>query len=62
MEQKNSYTIIITEKPDAARRIAEALAESNLKTYKNEDGVTYYEFIRDGKSFLVVCAVGHLFN
>jgi len=26
MEQKNNYTIIITEKPDAARRIAEALA------------------------------------
>jgi len=63
MEQKNNYTIIITEKPDAARRIAEALAESNtLKTYKNEDGVTYYEFIRNGKNFIVVCAVGHLFN
>lgn len=63
MEQKNKYAIIITEKPDAARRIAEALAEPNtLKTYKNEDGVTYYEFIRNGKNLLVVCAVGHLFN
>ncbi|MEM2896842.1 MAG: DNA topoisomerase I [Candidatus Bathyarchaeia archaeon] len=56
-------TIIITEKPDAARRIAEALAEAkSLKAYIDENKVTYYEFERDGKKHIVVCAVGHLFN
>jgi len=58
-----SYVVIIAEKPDAARRIAEALAEKGtLKTFTNEDKVTYYEFERDGKKHVVICAVGHLFN
>jgi DNA topoisomerase I len=55
--------VIITEKPDASRKIAEALAEKNtLKKYTNEENVTYYEFMRNGKKHIVVCAVGHLFN
>ncbi|MEM3506137.1 MAG: DNA topoisomerase [Candidatus Bathyarchaeia archaeon] len=55
--------IILTEKPDASRRIAEALAEANsLKTYTDENKVTYYEFKKNGKKHIVVCAVGHLFN
>ena len=55
--------IIITEKPDAARRIAEALAEpKTLKKYTTEDKVTYYEFERNNKKYIVICAVGHLFN
>jgi DNA topoisomerase-1 len=57
------YVAIIAEKPDAARRIAEALAEKGtLKSFTNEDKVTYYEFERNGKKHIVVCAVGHLFN
>ncbi len=55
--------VIITEKPDASRRIAEALAENkSLKVHTDENKVTYYEFERNGKKHLVVCAVGHLFN
>ncbi|MEM5801864.1 MAG: DNA topoisomerase I [Candidatus Aenigmatarchaeota archaeon] len=55
--------VIITEKPDASRRIAEALAEpKTLKVHTNEEKVTYYEFERKGKKHIVVCAVGHLFN
>jgi len=55
--------IIITEKPDASRRIAEALAENkSLKVYTDENKVTYYEFERNGKKHIVACAVGHLFN
>jgi DNA topoisomerase-1 len=58
-----SYVAIIAEKPDAARRIAEALAENkSLKSFTNEDKVTYYEFKRNGRKHVVVCAVGHLFN
>jgi DNA topoisomerase-1 len=56
-------TLIITEKPDAARRIAEALAESGSLTKKiDENNVAYYEFIRNNKKHIVACAVGHLFN
>jgi len=55
--------VIIAEKPDAARRIAEALAENkSLKAYTDENKVTYYEFEKNGKKHIVVCAVGHLFN
>ncbi len=58
-----SYTLIIAEKPDVARRIAEALAEKgSLKVHTNENKVTYYEFERNGKKHIVACAVGHLFN
>ncbi|MEM5829735.1 MAG: DNA topoisomerase I [Candidatus Aenigmatarchaeota archaeon] len=55
--------VIIAEKPDAARRIAEALAENkSLKPYTDENKVTYYEFEREGKKYIVACAVGHLFS
>jgi DNA topoisomerase-1 len=58
-----SHIVIIAEKPDAARRIAEALAENkSLKSFTTENKVTYYEFERNGKKHVVVCAVGHLFN
>lgn len=53
--------IIITEKPQAAQKIADALAESNV-IKKNINNVPYYYFIKDGKEINVVCAVGHLFT
>lgn len=57
------YTLMISEKPDAMKRIAEALAEGkSLKRKENEKAVAYYEFKRDGKRHVTVCAVGHLFN
>lgn len=59
----SKYILILAEKPDAARRIAEALAENkSLKSYTDENNVTYYEFNRNKKKHLVICAVGHLFN
>jgi DNA topoisomerase-1 len=54
--------IIIAEKPDAALRIASALAEKDLRSKKSKYGVQYWEFQRDGKEHIVVSAVGHLFN
>jgi len=54
--------VIITEKPDASLRIANALAESNLRAKKSKYNVTFYEFTRNGKKHIVLCAVGHLFN
>ena len=51
--------LIITEKPQAAQKIASALG-SPIK--RSEEGVPYYELTRDGKILTVASAVGHLFN
>jgi len=51
--------LIITEKPQAAQKIASALG-SPIK--RSEDGVAYYELTRGGKIITVASAVGHLFN
>jgi len=55
-------TIIIAEKPDAAERLALALADGKPKKKASNSGVSYYEFERNGKKHIVVAAVGHLFN
>jgi DNA topoisomerase-1 len=56
-----SYVLIITEKPSAAKKIAESLAEGKIKILKKK-GVEYYYFERNGKPHVVAPAVGHLFN
>jgi DNA topoisomerase-1 len=55
------YTLIVTEKPDAAKRIASAL-NGKGKMQENEDnGVPYYVAERD-KEIVVVPALGHLYT
>ncbi|MBI2005463.1 MAG: DNA topoisomerase I [Candidatus Aenigmarchaeota archaeon] len=54
------YTLIISEKPDAARRIAESIADKKPKTIER-NGVDYYEFTVNGRKHICVPAVGHLF-
>ncbi len=56
---KRTITLIITEKPQAALKIASALG--NPKKY-SENNVPYYELERNGKQIIVASAVGHLFN
>ncbi len=56
-----NYTLIICEKPQAATKVAFALADSSL-VKKNIAGVPYWEFEREGKKFIVASAVGHLFG
>jgi len=58
-EIPKNYTLIITEKPQAALKIATALG--NSKKY-SEHNVPYYELERDNKKIVVACAVGHLFT
>jgi DNA topoisomerase I len=53
--------LIITEKPSAAFRIAESLADSKVETMKT-GGVTYYVIKRGNKTITIVPAVGHLFT
>ncbi|MBU2523156.1 MAG: DNA topoisomerase I [Nanoarchaeota archaeon] len=61
LEYKKESTLIITEKPQAAMKIAYALAD-NVPSQKKVGQVSYYEFTKDGKKVIVGCAVGHLFT
>jgi DNA topoisomerase-1 len=57
--RKSNAVLIITEKPQAAQKIANALGDA--KKY-SEDNVSYYEIEKDGKIIYIASAVGHLFN
>ncbi|MEM3622462.1 MAG: DNA topoisomerase I [Candidatus Bathyarchaeia archaeon] len=56
-----NYTLIITEKPDAAQRIASALDTHGKARKMEEKGVPYYVAERD-KEIIVVPAIGHLYT
>ena len=55
-------TVLICEKPDAAQKIAYALAEDKVKHIKSLQGVVYFQFHRAGKEYIAVPAVGHIFG
>ncbi len=55
------YTLIITEKPDAANRIATALDAEGKPKKTVSNGVPYYQAYRDG-CIVVVPALGHLYT
>ena len=56
---KKDSIFIITEKPQAAFKIASALG--NARKY-SENKVPFYELERGGEKIIVASAVGHLFN
>ncbi len=58
--KQDGYELIVTEKPQAALKIASALGKA---TKRGDKGVPYYELTRKetGKKIVVACAVGHLF-
>ena len=56
-----AYTLIITEKPSAAQKIAEALADGK-PIKKAENKVPYYEITHKGEDIVVCSAVGHLYT
>ena len=55
-----TYTLLISEKPQAAVRIAQALAEDSVKKHSRY-GAYWLEFERKWKKLVCVPAVGHLF-
>ncbi len=55
------YTLIITEKPDAADRIASALDQDGKAKKMFDSGVPYYQAFRNGE-IVVVPALGHLYT
>ncbi|MCW4008377.1 MAG: DNA topoisomerase I [Candidatus Bathyarchaeota archaeon] len=61
ISQLEKYTLIITEKPDAASRIASALDSKGKAERIVENGVPYYLAKREA-SIVVVPALGHLYT
>ncbi|ABR55619.1 DNA topoisomerase I [Methanococcus aeolicus Nankai-3] len=51
--------LIICEKPNVSKKIADALGKPKKKS---NDGVPYYEIERNGKKIIVASAVGHLYT
>jgi DNA topoisomerase-1 len=56
-----TYELIITEKPNAADKIAHALADTRPIKEKYQ-GAPYYRLTHNGKHIVVGCAVGHLYT
>jgi DNA topoisomerase-1 len=55
------YTLIVTEKPDAARRIAVALDRAGKARRIEDKGIPYYVAVRDRK-IVIVPSLGHLYT
>jgi len=53
-------TLVICEKPDAARRLAEALADTEPSTHRKH-GLTYFEVTRKDERITICPALGHLY-
>ncbi|MEM2956338.1 MAG: DNA topoisomerase I [Candidatus Pacearchaeota archaeon] len=60
-ETKEDIELIITEKPQAAMKIAYAISDDS-PIAKKIGKVTYYECLRKGKKIFVCCAAGHLYS
>ncbi len=56
-----NHTLIVTEKPDAAKRIAQALDCRGKPKILKENGVPYFLALRD-RILVVVPALGHLYT
>ncbi len=55
-----SYELIISEKPQAAEKIAKALGDKAPE--KKRDKVNYFKITHEGKAIIVASAVGHLYG
>lgn len=58
-KSRGNAILIITEKPQAAMKIANAIGDPRKYA---EDGVNYYEVDKENRKIYVASAVGHLFN
>lgn len=57
----DGYTLVICEKPDAARRVSDALSDGRAKS-SQVDGATVLRFNRGGEEFVVCSAQGHVYS
>ncbi len=56
------YTLVICEKPDAARRVAEALSSEAPETFRVRDVPAFRLKDASGKRYVVCAAMGHLYG
>ncbi len=61
MSAKAGYTLVICEKPDAARRVSDALSGGTSRS-EQLDGTTVFRFGRKGEEFVVCSAQGHVYG
>lgn len=61
MPSLEKYVLIVTEKPEAARRMAQALDKDEKPEKVEEKGVPYFRAVRD-RNLVVVPALGHLYT
>jgi DNA topoisomerase I len=59
--KKSGPILVITEKPQAAQKIAAALSEGKVKQ-SSLNKVSYYDLQKNEEEIQIVCAVGHLFS
>jgi DNA topoisomerase-1 len=59
---RSGYTLVVCEKPDAARRVAEALSSGPPSEFKEKGVSAYRAYDGLGKSYVVCAASGHLFG
>ena len=55
-------TLVVCEKPDAARRIAKSLSDESKAPRDLNKDIPVYEIVRDGERILVCSAMGHLYS
>jgi DNA topoisomerase-1 len=55
------YTLVICEKPDAARQVAEALSGGGAQS-STADGVTVFRFTSQEEDFVICSAQGHVYT
>jgi DNA topoisomerase I len=56
----SEYRLVICEKPDAARRVADALADDGVRAV-SVDGVQVLSITHEGRNYLLCSAAGHLY-
>ena len=56
------YTLVISEKPDAANRIAMALDDKGKNIQKTSNGVPFFVAKNGDKEIIVASAIGHLYT
>jgi DNA topoisomerase I len=56
----SDYCLVICEKPDAARRVADAIASDGVETMM-VSGVQVFSLKKGGRKYLVCSAIGHLY-
>ena len=58
---KKDYSLVICEKPEAARKIAEALSNNTYRTQKVTDSIVF-NLNYKGKELVICSALGHLYK